>query len=125
MLENCNKVFENPKQKKVNALVDQQRKDQGLPDLDEAWRKLCAEVNMKVILIIDAIDRMTSDDQLKLFTSFGDMLHTDTIEQASPVRVVAASRLGTAFWEKATGSTGVSVLINTTLHRRLVEYGGQ
>ncbi|KAK0306959.1 hypothetical protein LTR82_016190 [Friedmanniomyces endolithicus] len=96
LLENCNKVFANPKQKKASEATRQQKKDQSLPGLSEAWSSLSKEIGRNVVLIIDALDRLPEDDQTELYNSFQELVSSQgALDDARPrIAILAACRTG-------------------------------
>ncbi|TKA78418.1 hypothetical protein B0A55_03055 [Friedmanniomyces simplex] len=94
LLENCNKVLANPKQKKVSEAMRQQKKEQSLPDLAEAWSRLSAEIGKRVVLVIDAVDRLPEEDQAELCRSFREIISSEgsTDETRPCINILAACR---------------------------------
>ncbi|KAK0910500.1 hypothetical protein LTR02_003841 [Friedmanniomyces endolithicus] len=96
LLENCNKVFANPKQNKASEAMRQQKKDQSLPGLSEAWSSLSKEIGRNVVLIIDALDRLPEDDQVELYNSFQELVSSQgALDDVRPsIAIFAACRTG-------------------------------
>ncbi|KAK0260088.1 hypothetical protein LTS09_005423 [Friedmanniomyces endolithicus] len=96
LLESCNKIFANPKQKKASEAMRQQKKDQSLPGLSEAWWSLSKEIGKDVVLIIDELDRLPEDDQVELYNSFQELVSTKgALDDVRPsIAILAACRTG-------------------------------
>ncbi|KAK1058562.1 hypothetical protein LTR74_013285 [Friedmanniomyces endolithicus] len=96
LLEPCNKVFANPKQNKASEAMRQQKKDQSLPGLSEAWSSLSKEIGRNVVLIIDALDRLPDDDQIELYNSFQELVSSQgALDDVRPsIAILAACRTG-------------------------------
>jgi ABC-type lipoprotein export system ATPase subunit len=106
LLEACNKVFSNPKQDRASQSghaskknpdtqdktpkpISAGRKDVDLPDFVDALRQLSMHLKADVVIAVDAIDRMSSQDQ----TAFAESLaRLETEDAQTCVRIVVASR---------------------------------
>ena len=84
VLQKCNDVFKNPKQKKAQSALAGDKKgarstahskneDTG-PDIDEAFDNLASALGKRVFLIIDAVDCVPEVDQEEFVSGFQDML---------------------------------------------------
>ena len=80
ILEKCNKVFANPKQGRVSQVLLQSRKDDPVPDLASTLDQLSSILEKKVILILDAIDRMDREDQCSLYDSLKEVTEREATE---------------------------------------------
>jgi GTPase SAR1 family protein len=106
LLEACNKFFSNPKQdrtiqpgsvnpknpdlqEKSSKLITAGRRDVDLPEFVEALRQLSIYLKADVVIAVDAIDRMSLQDQ----TAFAESLARLEDEEAQTcVRIIVASR---------------------------------
>jgi hypothetical protein len=106
LLEACNKVFSNPKQdrtlqlgsvsqktpdlqEKSSTRITAGRRDVDLPDFVEALRQLSIHLKADVVVAVDAVDRMSLQDQ----AAFAESLVRLENEEAQPcVRIIVASR---------------------------------
>ena len=106
LLEACNKVFSNPKQDrtlqpgrvgsknpdlqdKAPKLIATGRRDVDLPDFVDALRQLSIHLKADVVIMVDALDRMSLQDQ----RAFAESLVRLEDEAAQTcVRIIIASR---------------------------------
>jgi hypothetical protein len=106
LLEACNKIFSNPKQDrapqsghaskknpdlqdKTPKLITAGRRDVDLPDFVDALRQLSMHLKADVVIAVDAMDRMSSQDQ----TAFAESLaQLENEESQTCVRIIVASR---------------------------------
>jgi hypothetical protein len=106
LLEACNKVFSNPKQDRIfqpgstsqktpdlqeksSKRITAGRRDVDPPEFVEALRQLSIHLEADVVIAVDAIDRMSLQDQ----TTFAESLSRLEDEEAQTcVRIIVASR---------------------------------
>lgn len=84
MLEACNKIFSNPKEKKTSKTVKGRKGDESIPELAEALTRLATELSKTVIIVLDDVDSMHADDQGELFDQLQDIFeHNETEVKAA------------------------------------------
>ena len=112
LLENCNKVFTNPKRSKVSKVLSANNKDEALPELADALESLAMNFEKEVCIVIDAIDRMTENDQRELYDSLHDLMargESDTDDDVSHVTIIAAFRTSSTFYNLANEAASIDV----------------
>ena len=123
-LEDCNKVFTNPKQKKVSRVISSNKREETLPDLADALENLSLNLDMYVILVVDAVDRMTDEDQEEFYNNLQDLVKrgegdngddsgnesdSDDDEDDSHFRILVGCRPGTTFYRRASKGATIDV----------------
>ncbi|KAL9083000.1 MAG: hypothetical protein Q9165_008696 [Trypethelium subeluteriae] len=112
-LEDCNKVFNNPKQKKVSKVISSNRKEETLPDFADAMDSLAINLDKYIIIVVDAVDRMTDADQEEFYENLQDILgrgeDDDEDEDTSNVRFLIGCRTGSKFYNRAHEGTCIDV----------------
>lgn len=87
LLEDCNSVFKNPKERLGAQGKDDQKekasgktarlrgkkKDDRLPDLAEGLTSLACIMKKKVFILLDGVDRMSEEDQIELYSQLKDI----------------------------------------------------
>ena len=84
VLQRCNDIFKNPKQKKAQSALTgggkgerptthSKGEDTG-PDIDEAFDNLASVLGKKIFLIIDAVDHVTEANQGDFISGLQDMV---------------------------------------------------
>ena len=102
LLEECNRIFENPKQP-CRAGV---RVSDYLPDTSAAIKQLSSLLGIEVIIAIDAVNHLCEPDQSTLF----DVVHSLTAQaqplnsRVQPIKVLVACRSRHVFSERAAKS---------------------
>ncbi|KAI9685134.1 MAG: hypothetical protein M1822_004721 [Bathelium mastoideum] len=113
LLENCNKVFTNPKQKKVSKVLSANKKEESLPDFADAMDSLAINFEKEVCIVIDAVDRMTDEDQEELFNNLQDLVgrgeNDDDDDDVSHVTVLVGCRTGSKFYGHARDGASLDV----------------
>ncbi|KAI9699589.1 MAG: hypothetical protein M1820_007088 [Bogoriella megaspora] len=99
LLENCNKVFTNPKRRKVSKVVSETKGEDALPDLADALEKLALNLEKNVVFVIDAVDHMSDEDQNELFNGLQDLIGRGE-EGDSHFRILLACRSNTKFFDR-------------------------
>jgi Cdc6-like AAA superfamily ATPase len=99
LLEDCNKVFANPKAKKIGKVISQSNNDEKLPDFVDAFLAIAKYLKLCVIVALDEVDCLTPSDQQELcdrLRSIVDPSETVDMEE-SPIKVLVGCRSGTEF----------------------------
>lgn len=96
ILERCNSVFRNPKEKKAtNALMKHQKSEDLLPELDEAFGNLAQILGKKVFLVIDAADMVAEHEQETFARTLGDLLSRSGLQ----VKILVSTYSGCKFYD--------------------------
>ena len=66
LLSACNKVFDNPKQQKLNKMRATSNKEDEPMDLAETIERLAKLLNKRLVFILDAVDVLRKDEQKQL-----------------------------------------------------------
>ncbi|KAL9108700.1 MAG: hypothetical protein Q9227_006496 [Pyrenula ochraceoflavens] len=92
-LENCNRLFVSPKEQKANQASKDRGRNTYLPSLEEAFIHIVSELGKQVTIVLDAVDRMSVEDQQRLFNTFHS-LHDRAAngEKVIPVRILVGCR---------------------------------
>ena len=94
-LEECNKVFQNPKQGRQNRAGKTMQKSDGnkeakeaLPDLEDAFASLLNITKKRLVLIIDATERVSTSQQNDFFDKVKAVIENSEID----IRLAVACR---------------------------------
>ena len=93
LMEKCNEVFNNPKQKKVDNTLEKSKKEDSVPEFDDAFILLSELLGKKVYLFIDAIDRLDDDEQRALAKECEDLVK----RAGGRVKLVISARQSAVF----------------------------
>jgi len=102
ILQRCNAVLRNPKQKKVQGVQKEggpaarSKRDDTGPDLVEAFHDLAQVLGKKVILIIDAVDCISNADQSDFISALNSMVAREGLH----VQVLLSCRPTGAIYKK-------------------------
>ena len=81
ILEKCNAVFQNPKQKKATgALMQHQKAEDLLPDLDDALESLAQILEKKLFIVVDAVEMVADLDQEEFVSILRDVLNRSNLQ---------------------------------------------
>ena len=112
-LEDCSKVFNNPKQKKVSKVISSNKREEILPDFADALEHLAINLEKEVIIVVDAVDRMTDEDQEDFYNTLQDLVSRgeddDEDDDVSHVRILAGCRSATRFYNYAREGASIDV----------------
>ncbi|KAI1394348.1 ankyrin repeat-containing domain protein [Hypoxylon trugodes] len=97
LLKECNKIFVNPKggransnKNKISNANNLINREQGeyLPDFSIAFPKLTALLQRRVFIVLDAIERLSLDDQQELARSINSLLITPSLPSETDIHVL-------------------------------------
>jgi len=95
ILEKCNTVFTNPKEKKSSSiLMKGQKVEDLLPDLDEAFESLALALNKKIFLVIDAVELISEAEEEAFANALQSLLNVSSIH----VRILVSCFSGCKFY---------------------------
>lgn len=94
LLEKCNDVFHNSKRKKASAALTQHKVAEELPEFDEALEELSQALKKKVIIIIDAVEMISDDQEEDFASSLQDLLKRTGMH----TRIIVSSFSGCKFY---------------------------
>lgn len=129
ILEKCNDVFKNTKSKKNSAsTMTAKQKGEDLPEFDEALESLAQALDKKIILIIDAVDLISDQEEEGFANALLDLLKIEGLQ----VRIIVSSFSGSKFYSSLdkNGTPHLSVSdhnrsdIESTLKAKLISLPG-
>ena len=94
LLEKCNDVFHNSKRKKASAALTQHKVAEELPEFDEALEELSQALKKKAIIIIDAVEMISDDEEEDFANSLQDLLKRTGMH----TRIIVSSFSGCKFY---------------------------
>jgi hypothetical protein len=95
ILEKCNTVFQNPKQKENNTtMMEKQKTEDLLPDLDEAFEGLALILGKKIFVIIDAAEMIVDADEEEFVQDLQSLITRSKLD----VRVLVSCFSGSQFY---------------------------
>jgi ankyrin repeat protein len=99
LLEDCNKVFANPKAKQVGKVIMQSNRDEKLPDFADAFLAIADRLKLCVIIALDEVDCLLPPAQQELASRLKTIVDPpETIAPAeASVKVLVGCRSGTEF----------------------------
>jgi hypothetical protein len=102
LLETCNRVVNNPKQRKVQKLLSSKRQGEELPEMADALPQLSTHLDSDVLVAVDAVDHMSNADQKEFFSSLdGLTTHADVQDSKHHrIRFIVACRSDSAFSDR-------------------------
>ncbi|KAH7400088.1 hypothetical protein BKA64DRAFT_707768 [Cadophora sp. MPI-SDFR-AT-0126] len=94
LLEKCNEVFHNSKRKKASAALTQYKVAEELPDFDEALEELAQALRKKLIIVIDAVEVISDEEEEGFANSLQDLLKRTGIH----ARIIVSAFSGCKFY---------------------------
>lgn len=97
LLEDCNKVFKNPK-KNTQKTHSKTSKDDDLPDFADAFLAIAAQLKLRVVVALDKVHTLSPDDQQGLATKLQAILTPDdSWKHDSSIKFLIGCRSSTKF----------------------------
>jgi len=99
LLEDCNRVFANPKAKSIGKVISQSNKDESLPEFVDAFLAIAERLKLCVIIALDEVDSLPPPDQQELASRLKTIVDPpEYVEMtASSVKILIGCRSGTDF----------------------------
>ncbi|KAH6690215.1 hypothetical protein BKA61DRAFT_286666 [Leptodontidium sp. MPI-SDFR-AT-0119] len=94
LLDKCNEVFHNSKKKKASSALTQHQIADELPEFDEALESLAQALNKKVIIVIDAVEMISDDEEESFAYSLQELLERTGVH----ARIIVSAFSGCKFY---------------------------
>lgn len=107
LLEDCNKVFVNPKADKVEKSVAKSEKKVKGPDFVDAFLAILERLKISIVVALDQVDSLSSNAQQELASKLKAVLTSSTRTGAGDlaIKILVGCRSGTRFFDEM-DSTG-------------------
>lgn len=80
LLENCNRIFRNPKKDNPGLGTEQASQNHTLPDFVQAMKRLVTALQRSIILTVDATEMLSDSDQQELYESLCEVLPDSSVD---------------------------------------------
>jgi ankyrin repeat protein len=102
LLETCNQIFRNPKGHKAGPTSGRGTQSDELPDFVDAMGKLIVALQRDTIIVIDAVDTLSQQDQVELHSNLQELVEEPRVNRVS---VLIGSRSDSAFIQRPLSTT--------------------
>jgi ankyrin repeat protein len=109
LLEDCNKVFKNPKASKIGSAIAKSNKDEKLPEFADAFSTIAERLKLSIVIALDEVNSLSPKDQQELASKLKAVL-TPSEEPTTgkiPIKVIVGCRSGTKFHNQVQPMAGL------------------
>ena len=98
LLEECNKLFHDPKADKRHQLLMNRTEDGSLPGFSDSVVRIAQILQKDVLMLVDDLDALTTHDQDEMFNAFKDVIDRSSGQgKKVSVRILASCRSNESF----------------------------